>query len=201
MKNRAMAQSPPSAVGRRASGARYGCGWTAHARPHFQLAFHDHAVAGLEALLDDPGVADAVAGRRPAALRTLLSGAHGVDGLHALHLLHRFLRHQDGVLALVHLHADAAELAGQQGVLRIGEAGLQLQRAGLRVHLVERILDVAGRGEFGVVGQDQRERQARRRAVRPSLVHEQIFRFGHLEADPDGIERNDGGERLRRSWA
>jgi len=32
----------------------------------------------------------------------------------------------------------------------------------------------------------------------PAFGPGDVFRFGHLEADPHGIERNDGGERLRR---
>ena len=38
--------------------------------------------------------------------------------------------------------ADAAELAGQQPVLRIGEFGLHFQRAGPRVHLVQSVFSI-----------------------------------------------------------
>ena len=55
----------------------------------------------------------------------LVVRAHGEDRLHVLLLLHGALRHQDGARALGHLHADAAELAGKQGVLRVGESRLQ----------------------------------------------------------------------------
>ena len=79
--------------------------------------------------------------------------------MHALQLLNRALRHQNHVAAQLSFHAHLAELPGQQGVLRIGEAGLQFERAGLRVHLVERVFDAPLLGKFGVVGQDQRERR------------------------------------------
>ncbi len=55
IKNRAMGQFP-------CFRSSYGCGWTSGAGPHAQLPFDDHAFAGLQALLDNPQFADAIAG-------------------------------------------------------------------------------------------------------------------------------------------
>ncbi len=152
---------------------------------------------GLQALLDDPGRADAVAGYH-GALEHLVTGVYGVDHRQALQLLDRFLRDHERVLALGHLHTDAAELAGKNGALGVGETSLQLQRAGLRIHLVQGVFDVAGRRILRFVRQHQGQRQIpagqRLRAAHPR----QILRLGHLEADPDGVERHDGSERLGR---
>ncbi len=127
---------------------------------------------------------------------TLLSGADRVDRLHVLQLLHGPLRHQQRVLALVRLHANPAELAGQERVLRIGEARLQLERAGLRIHLVQRVLDLSLRGELGIVGQDEPQRKVASQRPLPPLRPGQVLGLRDLEPDPDGVERDDGGQRL-----
>src|SRR5713226_9652522 len=60
-------------------------------------AFHDHSVAGFEALLDDPAVVYALTDDY-AARQDLVFRIHGIDGLETLHFLHRSLRNHDHAL-------------------------------------------------------------------------------------------------------
>ena len=76
---------------------------------------------------------------------------------------------------------DAAELAGEQTVLRIGKLACNVQGAGPRVHLIERIRHPAGMWKNRVIGQNQFELRVflRRSAL---LRHErQVLRFAGLE--------------------
>src|ERR1017187_9208584 len=60
-----------------------------------------------------------------------------------------------------------------------------------------RVLDVAGGGEFRLVGENQGERQGG--GGQSALAGpRQVFRFSNLEADPDGVERHDGRSEERR---
>ena len=99
----------------------------------------------------------------------LVARAHREDGLYALVLLHRALRHQDHAGAVLGNIADAPELAGKQPVLRIGEFGLQLQRAGPRVHLIERVRHFAGLRKHRVIGQNQLRASGLPSPARPSF--------------------------------
>jgi len=87
------------------------------------------------------------------------------------------------------------ELPGQQRVLWIWETGLQLERAGLRIYLVECVLNAALLRKFRSVRQDQTQRRLKQRGI---FLEREVARFGHLESYPDRIQRHDGGERLRR---
>ncbi len=172
--------------------------WMDHqTRTHGEKPFHHHAISGLQPLFDQPGVADACAGLHDARF-DLVPLADRENSLDALILLHGALRHQDYAGAVFLDVADAPELAGQQAVLRIGKLGLQLQGAGPRIHLVERVLHFAGLREDGVIGQDQFELQAFLR--RPTLLcHEgQVLRFANFETNPNWVQRDNRGERLCR---
>src|SRR5260370_1427570 len=73
-------------------------------------AFHDHAVAGFEALLDDPAVVYALTDDY-AAGQDFVFRIHGINGLEALHFLHGSLRNHDDALSLRGGHADRSALA------------------------------------------------------------------------------------------
>src|SRR5947208_14038936 len=125
-----------------------------HARPRFLHALDDDPVAGLQTLLDNPALFDALAGD-DAARHYLVVGSHRQHRLEPLQLPDRLLRDKDRVLLFAASHSHAAELTGENRVLRVGKRGLHLERAGPGVYVVDRVLETTVVGMYGVVGQDQ----------------------------------------------
>src|SRR2546425_2368504 len=144
MKNFAMRSASLLAVGLRVD-------QRAGTRPLQSL--DDHAVAGLEALLNDPALSRALAGDDAARLHFIFR-PYRHHGLHALHLLNGAQRNQDDVFLFVVVDPYAAKLAGQQVALRIGKRRLHFESAGLGVHLVDRVCEVARVGVSGSVSQN-----------------------------------------------
>ena len=88
---------------------------------------------------------------------------------------------------------DAAERSWQQGVTRVGKLGLNFQRPGFGIHLIECVGDMAGKWELRVVGQEELELRT------GLLTHKGTgLLLAHFEAEPDGVQRDNRGERLRR---
>src|SRR4051794_19697316 len=164
-------------------------------RPHREQAFDDHAVAGLETLFYEPRVANTGAGLHGTHLNLVIR-ANGVDALQALVLLHGTLRDEDDAGAMVGDEADASELAGEQRVLWVRELGLNFEGASLGVDLVERVGHAAGVGELGIVGEDELELRTVGCDAAFARRELEILSLAHFEADPDRVQRDDGGEGL-----
>ena len=92
-------------------------------------AFNHDVLAGLKSFFDDPKIGGP------------FSHAHGLDVdfvaladdrdlVAALQFRHRALRHQQRVWPGINLHANAGELAGAQGVIRIRKQSFHPQCAG-----------------------------------------------------------------------
>ena len=111
-------------------------------------------------------------------------------------MLNRALRNQNDALSRLGLQTNLSELPRQKRVLGIGKTRLQLQRAGLGIHLIDRILHAAFLRKFGIVGKRQRQG---RLSQNSSLAERQILRLAYFETNPDGIYGNNGGQRLRRT--
>ena len=73
----------------------------------------------------------------------LIVVARDIDLLQSLQFLHRHLWNEQGIVAQLRLASHAAELAGAENVVGIGECGSDADGAGLRVHLAIDKLDVA----------------------------------------------------------
>jgi len=111
-------------------------------RPYCQQSFDDDALAGTQAFLNDPVVADAFA-RLYRTRFNLVAWTYRVHRLDALVLLDCALWNYDHALSLSDLKPDAAELPRQHDIPRIRKPGLYFQRSGARVHLIQHVLNPA----------------------------------------------------------
>src|SRR3954471_21905679 len=120
----------------------------------------DHAIAGLQPLLDDPSAADP---------RPELYGAHGdvvvalgdPQLIAGLELGYGTLRHQQHLLAHRRLGADASVLTRPEHVAGIGKQGADPDRAHLRIHLAIDRLDAPLARIHRAVGEHQVQPAAR----------------------------------------
>ena len=128
----------------------------------------------------------------------LVAIAHGEHRLDALILLHRALRHQD------QRRCDARPRNGRgrtaRGAARCCGLGNSACNSSVPVRgstWLSEFVHLAALRKDGVIGQDQFV-AADLPFARPCFfLHErQVLRFADFEANPDRVQRHDGGERL-----
>ena len=111
-----------------------------HSFTNFLEAFDHHALAGVQAILDDPEIAAPLADPHRLDVDFVVCVHHG-NLVAALQFRHRALRHQQGVVFQIELHPHARKFAGTKRVARIGEERLQPERPGGWANLPVRRVD------------------------------------------------------------
>ena len=173
-------------------------------RPRAQQPADDDLIVGGDAGADDAKI---VVGDRAELDRLRHHRAVGRDREQHLHRLighHRGVGHQQRRPQLRHRHAHAAELVRRDEQIGIGEGGAHADRARGAVILIVDEVDGALQRPVLLVHQLalHLDRVVARR-LDLALLHQALIghavAFADIEAEPDRIERDDGGEQRGRA--